>query len=179
MVGERPLFRFKINMDPISGQGFIVAILIIAVARFLIYVVLALTTILMVWQKQKLSIFIYGFCVGISSIIIARVLSLFYYNSRPFAVGNFRPMISHLPDNGFPSDHTLLAASCAVVIYRINKRWGVFFFLIAAAIGFARVFAGVHHAIDIIASLIIAPLVGYCVYVIIKHWPMRSNTALT
>jgi undecaprenyl-diphosphatase len=62
-------------------------------------------------------------------------------------------------DNGFPSDHTLLATAIAFAIFHFNKKLGLFLFLLAVLVGVARILAGVHHAADIAGSLIIAGLV--------------------
>lgn len=87
---------------------------------------------------------------------LARVVSDLYNDPRPFVVGHFKPLIDHAADNGFPSDHMLLAGSIAAVVFYFNKRMGVVLWLVAFAIGFSRVAAGIHHTIDIIGSMVIS-----------------------
>jgi len=41
----------------------------------------------------------------------------------PFAVGGFDPLLPHDADNGFPSDHSLLAAAFVAVALPY-KKWG-------------------------------------------------------
>jgi len=100
--------------------------------------------------------------------IIAKGIGLFYYNPQPFVVGKFTPLISHVPDNGFPSDHTLLVAALASVIFFYNRTAGSLLFLLAITVGVSRVSAGVHHVIDIIGSIIIAIVVAVIVRRILK-----------
>lgn len=38
-----------------------------------------------------------------------------YVDPRPFVVGHFTPLVPHAPDNGFPSDHTLLVSALAAI----------------------------------------------------------------
>lgn len=59
--------------------------------------------------------------------IIAKMMSALYFDPRPFVVGNFVPLIPHAPDNGFPSDHTLLSAAIAAVIFAFDRKIGAFF----------------------------------------------------
>ena len=73
-----------------------------------------------------------------------------YTDPRPFVVDpSVKPLFAHPADNGFPSDHTALAATVALVVMRY--RWWLGAALMAAGIvlGAARVAAHVHHAPDI------------------------------
>lgn len=98
--------------------------------------------------------------------LIARTL---YYNPRPFFAENFEPLIPHLADNGFPSDHTLLLAGLATVIYFFDKKWSIPLWCIAVVVGIARILAGVHHILDIAASVAIALISGFLVYFVLKR----------
>lgn len=94
----------------------------------------------------------------------AKILSTFYYDPRPFVVGNFLPLLPHDPDNGFPSDHTLLSSAVAATIFFFNRKLGLALFAIAFLVGASRVLAGIHHFVDIIGSMVIAFLVTYYVF---------------
>lgn len=88
--------------------------------------------------------------------IAAKIGSFLYYDPRPFVTGNFMPLIPHAPDNGFPSDHTLISAAIASVILFSQKKLGLVLLLIAFLVGTSRVLAGVHSWIDIFGSIVIA-----------------------
>ncbi|MEK7175788.1 MAG: phosphatase PAP2 family protein [Patescibacteria group bacterium] len=81
-----------------------------------------------------------------------------YFNPRPFVVGGFGPLIAHETDNGFPSDHVLLAATLAASLLFFDRKRAYWLAGIAVFIAFARVYAGVHHLTDVVASIIIALL---------------------
>lgn len=88
--------------------------------------------------------------------VVAKITSHFYYDPRPFVVNHTTPLISHVPDNGFPSDHTLICAALAAVVYQFNKKVGAVMWLFTLLVGLSRVVAGVHHLIDIAGSVVIA-----------------------
>ncbi|MCX6762335.1 MAG: phosphatase PAP2 family protein [Candidatus Moranbacteria bacterium] len=135
--------------------------LIIFIAKYLFFVSAAIAIIFFLKQlrqKQK-EMLIFAVILLPLSYVIAKIVSRFYFDPRPFVQGNFAPLIGHAADNGFPSDHTLLAAAIAFAIFHFNKKLGLFLFFLAVLVGVARVLAGVHHAADIAGSLIIVGLV--------------------
>ncbi|MEK9151240.1 MAG: phosphatase PAP2 family protein [Patescibacteria group bacterium] len=109
--------------------------------------------------------------------IVAKIASYFYYDTRPFVVGQFAPLLPHVADNGFPSDHTLLSSAVAAVIFFFHRRLGLLLFAIAFLVGASRVFAGIHHFIDIFGSMAIAIVMTYVVveYIFPKVWKKVSQ----
>lgn len=88
--------------------------------------------------------------------IVAIILRHFFYNPRPFVVGNFKPLIKHVADNGFPSDHVLFLATIAAVLYPFSKKGSILLWVLTLIVAWARVAAGVHHVIDVVGSALIA-----------------------
>lgn len=125
---------------------YLIFILIIACAWYLVKVPEA--------NRNDLAIF------GFFSLLITFLLSLaaakLYFDPRPFAAEHFTPLVAHGFDNGFPSDHTLLSAAVACVVWRYNHFLGTLMLSIALIIGFSRVYVGVHHIIDIFGAVLIA-----------------------
>lgn len=101
--------------------------------------------------------------------LVAKLAGLFYYDPRPFVIGNFTPLISHADDNGFPSDHTLFVAAIASVFYPFNKKGSLILFVIALAVGLSRVYVGVHHLVDILGSIVIVITVFILTYRLLKR----------
>ena len=142
--------------------------LIIICAKYLIFIVgiLAFAYWLRVPRKQKIRLLVLGLLTGIIAIVLAKIGSSLFYDARPFVSDNVIPLFAYTADNGFPSDHTLLAASIAVAIFFVSKKWGIGFMLLAVIIGLSRVLANVHHPVDIIGSFfftIIGGLVAYAI----------------
>lgn len=132
--------------------------MIIFVAKYLI-ILPVLAALYIAWKlprEKRLDYVVRIVATGALAYAAAKTLSLFFYNARPFVSENIVPLISHAADNGFPSDHTLLAAVLAAVATYFNRNIGIALWISVLLIGSARVAAGVHHPIDIIGSIIIA-----------------------
>jgi undecaprenyl-diphosphatase len=108
--------------------------------------------------------------------VVARTL---YENPRPFVVGNFEPLIAHAADNGFPSDHVLLVAAIASWATLANRRFAVLLWILALLIAVSRVYVGVHHALDVAASIIISLIVGAMIYFFSKNKTNASDNTPT
>jgi len=138
-------------------------IIIIIIAKYLVFVAAAIAIFYFVKMpraKQK-EMLIFAVILLPLSYIVAKIVSHFYFDPRPFVLGNFTPLIPHMPDNGFPSDHTLLGAAIAFAIFHFNKKLGILLFFLALLVGVSRVLAGVHHTADIAGSIVIVGAIYY------------------
>lgn len=88
--------------------------------------------------------------------VMGKVASVFFENPRPFVVEQIQPLVEHLPDNGFPSEHTLLVATVAFLVYAEHKKIGTVLLVLSLGVGVGRVMANVHHSIDVIGAYLIA-----------------------
>jgi undecaprenyl-diphosphatase len=136
------------------------------------FIILALLGALAVWlrlkNKQKLEAVAVLIVGGIITYALAKIGGHFFYDTRPFVAGHFTPYFSHGADNGFPSDHTLLAGLLAWTAFCYRKRAGVALLVLAAIIGLSRVIAGVHHLADIVGSLIFSAIGVWIAWQLIK-----------
>ena len=105
---------------------------------------------------------------GIVALILSKVAGRLYFHHRPFVIQNIKPLITHGDDNGFPSDHTLLATTLATAVYFYHRRVGVALFGLAVIVGISRILAHVHWTIDIIGGLILGTLAGSLGYTLAK-----------
>ena len=144
-------------------NGFIIFIaqylFLIGVAVFVLYFVLAARK-----KKMARKTIFFGLLAFVIAYAIAKMAGYFYFDSRPFIVEHFIPLIAHENDNGFPSDHTLFISILGAILYPYNKRTSILVFLIALLVGFARVYAGVHHPIDVAGGIMIAAVASIVAY---------------
>jgi undecaprenyl-diphosphatase len=71
-------------------------------------------------------------------------------------VEHFTPLVKHVSDNGFPSDHATFTALIASVVYVFNRKLGLFLFVISILVSISRVYLGLHHLLDIFVGIILA-----------------------
>ena len=157
-------------------------VIIIFIAKYFILIPI-IAAIFVAWRlknrKDILKFILVVLVGGILSLILAKFASMLWYNPRPFVVGHFSPLIPHAADNGFPSDHVLLASFLGWTILRYSKKIGIGVLVAAAIIGISRVMAGVHHPADIIGSFVVSGVaVGLIVcvmYLIERRKKVRSD----
>lgn len=94
-------------------------------------------------------------------VVYLLINQLFPVRPRPESVSTVAPLIAHLPDNSFPSGHAIFTgASVLAVGAFISPGLGVLFAMLGGMMCLARIIAGVHYPLDIIAGLILGLLLG-------------------
>ncbi len=150
--------------------------LIIFAAQYLLFASLGAAIVFWVKLSRKEKI-VYGQLIvtaGIIALIVAAIASRLYYDPRPFTQPGVSALIPHAVDNGFPSDHTLLAATIAFVTVLFSKKLGVFLLVNLFLIGVARVAAQVHSPIDIVGAAAIAGVAVMGARIIIERYPLTK-----
>lgn len=104
-------------------------------------------------KQQKLYMVVYGVITAVVAFALAKLGASLFHNPRPFVVDHTVPLIAHGNDNGFPSDHTLLAGIIAGTVLAVSRKWGLALAMLALVVGLARVAVHVHHVIDVLGSL--------------------------
>ena len=62
--------------------------------------------------------------------------------------------------HSFPSGHTATSFAAATVLSLLVPRYRVAFYVLAALIGFSRLYNGVHYPIDVLTGAVLGTLVG-------------------
>jgi undecaprenyl-diphosphatase len=141
--------------------------IIVFCSNYLLFIFIAIAAAYFWKQPRKIKkeMLIFAIILLPLSYLVAKIAGYFYFDPRPFVAGNFTPLIPHSSDNGFPSDHTLLAAAVAATVWQLSKKMGFFLYIGAFLVGLARVLAGVHHFTDILGSI----LAVWLVYIIVDY----------
>ena|SRR5581483_1007529 len=103
-------------------------------------------------KKQRLEMFAVILLAGIVALVVSRLAGKLFYDPRPFVSQHKTPLIEHAADNGFPSDHALLAMTLTASVYLYRKKWAMAAFAFTLAVSAARVLARVHSPIDILGA---------------------------
>lgn len=151
--------------------------LIIFTAKYLyaVIVLFALIFFTMLRAEDKLKALYLAVISAILAVIITLLSSHFIYDPRPFVVDQVKPLIPHTADNGFPSDHTLVAALASMLIFVFNKKEGSLILILSIFVGVSRVLAEVHNPVDIIGSTVIALVSILSALTILKRIGYSTN----
>lgn len=92
------------------------------------------------------------------------VLKHLFMRPRPFIADvSLLPLVGTSDMNSFPSGHTTAAFAAAVAWFlAFPKQWRArcFGFVIAAIMGFSRMYVGMHYPTDVLAGALIGSLAG-------------------
>lgn len=89
--------------------------------------------------------------------LVADVLKVLVKRHRPVD----HPLVHHLVTYSFPSGHTTTSFACAGTIARFAPRnVRPLLFVLAALIGFSRIYVGVHYPLDVLAGAVLGLLVA-------------------
>ncbi len=128
-----------------------------------------------VWIAIALFLLIFSKTRGTGrAVLIALILSLLVNNlllknlvgrARPFdTIRNLVPLIAKPRDYSFPSGHTASSFAAAGVLYRsLPRKFGIPAIVLAALIGFSRLYLGVHYPSDVICGMASGLLISLCV----------------
>ncbi len=107
------------------------------------------------YQKKK-EILILSVLISGIALTLDKILNAIVYSPRPFVVEKITPLVYHINDNGFPSEHTLFTLVISGIIFVYDKKMGVVLGILSIGVGIARVLAKVHSPVDILGSIAIA-----------------------
>jgi undecaprenyl-diphosphatase len=71
------------------------------------------------------------------------------------------PPLVHVPHSGsFPSGHTTTSFACATVLAAAVPRAAPLLYLLALAIGFSRIYVGVHWPLDVLGGIVLGTAIA-------------------
>lgn len=143
-------------------------------ADYLAYLLVIGFLVLVIYEegaRQKFRLFAEGvIAVILARGIITTAIRFFYYHPRPFEAYGFAPLIGE-SGSSFPSGHAAWFFALAMVVWYVNRKWGIWYLVLAAAMGLARIYAGVHFPLDVLGGAAVGIASGMFV-----HWLLaRAN----
>jgi len=82
--------------------------------------------------------------------------------SRPFHENGRDPLTITIPQDGaFPSIHTTVALAITLPLWRVSRRMGAIYTVMAILVAVGRVLANVHFIQDIIGGAILGGVIGW------------------
>lgn len=109
--------------------------------------------------------------VGLAvALIFTQILGRLILDVRPYIAEHYAPLAPVSTDNGFPSDHTLVAALMSGLVLWLDRRWFGWLALLTLLVGLGRLAIGAHHTLDVVGSVLIA-----AVSLVVARWvPLRA-----
>lgn len=142
--------------------------IVVFLANYLIFVIGLLAIFVAYRVKNRRQFVLAAALAGILAWDLSTIAGALYYNPRPFVSQGIEPLIPHGPDNGFPSQHTLLAMTLTSVIYFYRRWLAAVALVLTLLVGAGRAWAHVHSWIDILGGLVIAAIAGYTGVILAK-----------
>jgi undecaprenyl-diphosphatase len=88
--------------------------------------------------------------------LLARAIKRLVDVQRPaFRYAEPKALVPVPKDHSFPSGHAATSFSCATVLALAFPRLAVPLYLLAAAIGFSRIYVGVHYPLDVLGGAVL------------------------
>ncbi len=138
--------------------------LTIFAAKYLVFIAALLAVAILamrLWRRPRLGLVqwaLFACLLLLLSYSFALVGGALYNDPRPFTTSHVSPLIPHAADNGFPSDHALLAAALVALVASVDLWWAPALVLLAVLVDWARVGAGIHHVVDVAGSSLLVAL---------------------
>jgi len=135
--------------------------LIVGVAQYLLFAILVAAAV--IWlslpRPDKVGLAVQAIVSVVVAIVLIKSTAAIHADPRPFVVDpSIKPLFAHSGDNGFPSDHTTLATTVALLVMSYRRSLGALLLAASILVGATRVAAHVHHVQDIVGGVLIAVL---------------------
>jgi len=162
-----------------AGHNHLLDAIMVFCAVYLIFIVFAAAlgcVIYLAYQREWREL-IYFAAALVVSFAVLYLLGHFVNENRPFVTYHLHQLVAHATGKSFPSDHTTATAAIGFALLLLTrfKKIGAAIACVAALIGFARVFVGVHYPFDIVGGLFVG-LAGALIVLLAKKLLTKNAT---
>jgi membrane-associated phospholipid phosphatase len=105
---------------------------------------------------------------------LASILKIAVGTHRPSGGG---PLIAIPHSDAFPSGHAATSFACATVLAVLVPRAAPAFYLLALAIGYSRVYVGVHWPLDVVGGAVLGAATALLLLAIARRRSVRLRQA--
>jgi undecaprenyl-diphosphatase len=132
----------------------------------LVWIVLA-AVLALVWKRYALVVFTV-LAVAVSDWASIGLKAVFDVERPSMRYAKPNPLVTPPLDGSFPSGHAATSFAAATVLSFARPRWAPAFFLLALAIGFSRVYVGVHYPLDVVGGAVLGVVVATALRMLVK-----------
>ena len=105
--------------------------------------------------RYQLGVFVALTSLGMANWAVF-IINWFYFRPRPFVDHEVSLLFYRPTDSSFPSNPAAVTFAIAAAVWVVDRRVGALLAVAASLYAVARVYAGVHYPLDIVASAVIA-----------------------
>ena len=98
--------------------------------------------------------------VAAADLLAFAIKTIVAVDRPPVRYASPEPLVRVPTDYSFPSGHTATSFAAALILARAVPGRAWLFYVLAAAIGFSRIYAGVHYPIDVLGGALLGLLVA-------------------
>lgn len=149
------IFNFFFSLSSIP----LIAWFALFISNIFIYVLAIFAIIIAYVIKRDI---LYPFLIlgaGASAWIFSYIVKHITMINRPFVELGLTPLFMETGFS-FPSSHVAVISSISVIMWSIDYRLGVLFFIFTIFVAISRMVIGVHYPVDVIFGLIFGILIG-------------------
>ncbi len=150
---QSSLHRLAVNSPALTP-------LLVFAATELLFVLAAVLVLLALYRRERVT-WAYLARAAIAcavSAVLTLLLGQLIQDPRPYLAEHYAALAHTSADNGFPSDHTLVAALIAGLALWLDRRWALALAAGALLVLLGRLAIGAHHTLDVAGSVLIALL---------------------
>ena len=114
-------------------------------------------------QRYQIGLFVALTSMALSSFAVYIINGL-YFRPRPFVDHDVTLLFYQPTDSSFPANPIAATFGIAAAVWGVNRRIGTALLIAATLYGCARVYAGVHYPLDIVAGALIAVVITFLVF---------------
>ena len=108
----------------------------------------------LLWRRPQLFLFVVA--ANFLGQIVSSVLRAAIPRDRPpLRYPEPEPLVGTPASHSFPSGHATSSFACATILTAAAPRYGPLFYLLALAIGFSRIYDGVHYPLDVVGGAVL------------------------
>lgn len=132
--------------------------------------------LMLFFKKSRVCGVVIILSMGVTLLVGEFGLKNLFCRVRPCNVNLDIEMLVKRPSSfSFPSGHTSSSFSAATSIFIFNKKLGVPALVLAALIGFSRLYNYVHYPSDVLAGMIFGIIVSVLVYHLVKIYHLDNK----
>ena len=139
--------------------------------------------VLLIFKKTRTTGVTVLLALVFNHILTNEILKDVFGRPRPYTVSTeLVTLIKQLSSYSFPSGHTSTSFAAAFVLFRmLPKKFGIPALVLAAMIGFSRLYVGVHYPTDVLGGIVVGFMCSvwahYVVRVITKKIEEKKTNA--